>query len=153
MCKLWMHSPYDIGIFLWFPNTSNNNHIRTCFLAITTLFLASLVARFHQNHPFFQFEISLPQTSKQKEIYFATRKILRNFEKYDHWHCRHLTFWVIYSFLNCAKQWQTKYGHLMLVRAFSGKVTPETDFTDDVPVVKIFNVLFQELILIMVLVF
>ena len=41
----------------------------------------------------------------------------------------------------------------MLVRAFSGKVTPETDFTDDVPVVKIFNVLFQELILIMVLVF
>ena len=41
----------------------------------------------------------------------------------------------------------------MLVGAFSGKVTAETDFTDDVPVVKIFNVLFQELILIMVLVF
>ena len=40
------------------------------------------------------FEISLPQSSKQKETNFATRKILQNFEGHDQWYCRHVT-WMI----------------------------------------------------------
>ena len=39
-----------------------------------------------RNYQFFRFEISLPQASKYKETCFATRKILQNFERHDHWH-------------------------------------------------------------------
>ena len=38
--------------------------------------------------------ISLPQASKPRETYFATRKIHQNFEEHDHCHCRHRTFWT-----------------------------------------------------------
>ena len=36
--------------------------------------------------------------SKQKETYFAIRKILPNFERHDHWQYRYITFSVIYFF-------------------------------------------------------
>ena len=37
-----------------------------------------------KNHQFFRFEISLQQTSKLKETYFAIIKIIQNFEGNDH---------------------------------------------------------------------
>ena len=42
----------------------------------------------------------LVTTGKQIEkIYFATKRMLQNFEGHDHWHCQYGTFWVIYIFL------------------------------------------------------
>ena len=36
--------------------------------------------------------------NKQKETYFAIRKILPNFERHDHWYYRYIIFSVIYIF-------------------------------------------------------
>ena len=33
-----------------------------------------------EKHQFFQFEIFLPQSSKQKETYFTTRNIMQNYD-------------------------------------------------------------------------
>ena len=51
--------------------------------------------------------------SKYKEIYFAIRKILKNFEGHDHWHCRYITFSVIYIFFKVGEIMLLKYRHLM----------------------------------------
>ena len=83
-------------------------------------------SRFPKAHfNFFQFGGSLPQAGKQKETYFATRKILQNFEDGDDWHCKHITLGVICSFPKWAK-----YGHFMLGVVFPDKVTPDIDFAD-----------------------
>ena len=89
------------------------------------------------SHQFLWFEIFLPQASKYKETYFATRKTLQNCKGHDHWHCHNITFWVMDKIMS-------KYGHLMLPGAFPDKVTLNIDFIDeaviqcyDVPVVKI----------------
>ena len=47
--------------------------------------------------------------SKYKEIYFAVRKILKNFD----WHCRYITFSVIYIFFKVGEIMLLKYRHLM----------------------------------------
>ena len=117
---------------------------RTFFLEITILFLLSLLlcgsVFLKKKSQLFQFEISFPQASKQKETHFATRKILQNSEGHDHWHCRHITFSVIYNFSKWAK---SKCWHLILPGVFPDKVTPDIDFTDetvvqcDAPVAKI----------------
>ena len=93
-----------------------------------------------KNYQFFRFEILLPQPSKLKETYFATRKILQNFEGHDHWIM--ITFFHVHFFK--VGEIMSKYGHLMLPGAFPDKVTPDIDFIDeaviqcyDVPVVKI----------------
>ena len=65
---------------------------------ITLLSLPLLRAKISKKkHQPFKFEISLPQTSKQKETYFSSGKILQNFEGHDHWHYRHISR-VIYNF-------------------------------------------------------
>ena len=65
---------------------------------------------------FFLFEILLPQASKQKKTYFATKKILQNFEGHDHWHCQCITFWIIFwiYFFKVGEIMLLKYGNLML---------------------------------------
>ena len=71
----------------------------------------------------------LPQFSKQKEIYFDTRKILQNFEGYD-LHCMHITLWVISN----SQSGQNNGGEirdLMLPDVFPDTVTPDIDLTDE----------------------
>ena len=71
----------------------------------------------------------LAQFSKQKEIYFDTRKILQNFEGYD-LHCMHITLWVISN----SQSGQNKGGEirdLMLPDVFPDTVTPDIDLTDE----------------------
>ena len=49
-------------------------------MGIATLFVSSLLlcrSRIPKKHQFFQFEISLPQTSKRKQTDFANSKIKR----------------------------------------------------------------------------
>ena len=60
---------------------------------------------------FFWFEISLPQASKSKKTSFATKNLLQNFERHDHWHCLFITFWVIFKVCEIML---LKYGDLML---------------------------------------
>ena len=82
------------------PNEANSSHESIVILKITVLFLLSLllfVLRFPKKISIFPVWNQLPQASKQKETYFANRKILQNFEGHDDWNCRHITFWVIYN--------------------------------------------------------
>ena len=140
MWELCMHPDYD---HLYIPLTFKQNKFQpqtNIFSGNTTLFLLSLLScgsRFlkKKKHKFFQFEILLPQASKQKETYFATRKILQNFEGHDHWHCCYVTFELFTIF-------QSGQNNGVEIWAFPDKVTPDIDFTDeavaqcDVPVVK-----------------
>ena len=88
---------------------------------------------------FFQFVISLAQTSKYKDTYSATRKILEEFEGHDHWHYRFESITIFQS----GRTMVYKYGHLMLPGAFPDNATSNIAFKDeavvqcDVPVVKI----------------
>ena len=63
---------------------------------ITTFFPLSLllcvIFEKKKKHPVWNL---LPQFSKQKELYFDTRKILQHFEGYDYLPCKHITLWVI----------------------------------------------------------
>ena len=88
-------------------------------------------SKFSKKHQFFQFEISLPQASRQKETYILPPKRLQNFEEHDHQHCRDIHFWAIYNFSKWPKWWQVKYEHLMLPGEFLYKVIPDINFTDE----------------------
>ena len=57
----------------------------------------------------------LPQASKLKQTYFATRKILQNFEYHDHWHCRHIYFSVFVG-----KIMAGKYGRFHMYGRYQG---------------------------------
>ena len=91
----------------------------------------------------FFFPIWNLQTMQTDRDLFCHYKNTSKLNKTDYWHCRHIKFWVIYSFSKWAKKWQTKYGDLMLPGTFLDKMTRDINFTDeavvqcDVPVVKI----------------
>ena len=94
-----------IILFHQLPNMANSSHKPTFFLGIIKLFLLNLAdvwanrLRFlKKKQKFFQLEILLPQTIKEKEIYFSTKKIFKNFELHHHWHRRRKCFRVIYNF-------------------------------------------------------
>ena len=70
------------------------------------------------------------KANKQKETYFATRKILQNFEGQNHCHCRH-KFLSHLQFFKVGEIMVSKYWHLMLHGGFPDKVIPNIDFTDE----------------------
>ena len=72
-----------------FPATNQHISCKESLLLYRSRFLKETII-------LFWFEILLPQTIKEKETYFSTRKILQNFEGHDHWYCPYTTFWVIY---------------------------------------------------------
>ena len=50
----------------------------------------------------------------EKKTYFATKKILQNFEGHDHWYCQYITFLSHLYFFKVSDVMLLKYENLML---------------------------------------
>ena len=79
--------------------------------------LTSMVAVPGKKHLFSSFKPPY-QASRQRETYFATRKILKYFGRLDYCRCRHIKFWVNYSFSKWTKQWNERN---MGIRWYQGR--------------------------------
>ena len=102
--------------------------------ALFTIPLNLLLCRLRflkKKHQFFWCEIALPQFSKEKETYFSLENTP---ELQKRWSLAlsarnvlsHLQFFKVCEIM------VLKYGHMMLPGAFSDKVTPDINFTNEI---------------------
>ena len=90
MWELWMHLNYDL---LYIPLTSKYGNFQLQIIIFCKKRLLLCESRFLKKNIIFSgLRPCYHRQAKRKKIYFATKKILQNFEGHDHWHCQYIAF-------------------------------------------------------------